>query len=312
MFPGARGVLAPLLPEHEIEIVPADRLNQAVRNADVLIPMMTRIDAALISITSARLIQQWGAGLEGVDVDAASARGIYVANVPSDLTPNAESTAEHALFLMLGTARRLRTCMRMFDEGTWGAPVGDALFGRRALIVGFGRIGKALARRLVAMGMSVDAVRRSPDPDEAVRHGLERIGTARDLGRFAADADFVVCAASATAESRGILNGQIFRAMKPTAIVVNVSRGSIIDEIDLVAALRDGAIAGAGLDVFAHEPLAPEHPLLAMEQVLATPHVAGVTAQSYEGISCVVADNITRIQSGRAPAHCVNLERLVR
>ncbi len=310
MFPGARGVLAPLLPEYDIEIVPADRLQQAVGAADVLIPMMTRIDAALIAITSARLIQQWGAGLEGVDVDAASARGIYVANVPSDLTPNAESTAEHALLLMLGTARRLRTCARMFDEGTWGAPVGDALFGRRALIVGFGRIGKALARRLIAMGMTVDALRRSPDPNEAGRHGLERLGTPLDLVRLAADADFVVCTASATPQSRAMLNGRVFRAMKPTAIVVNVSRGAIVDEADLVAALRDGVIAGAGLDVFAAEPLGSDHPLLAMEQVLATPHVGGVTVQSYEGIARVVAENVTRVRSGQAPAHCVNLERL--
>src|SRR5918995_1775260 len=140
MFPGARGVLAPLLPDDDVEIVAVDRLTEAVHGADVLIPMMTRIDARLIAMTSARLIQQWGAGLEGVDIGAASAGGIYVANVPSDLTPNAESTAEHALLLMLGSARRLRTCARMFEEGTWGAPVGGALFGRRALIVGFGRI----------------------------------------------------------------------------------------------------------------------------------------------------------------------------
>ena len=312
LFPGARGVLAPLLPDHDIEIVPADRLHQAVRTADVLIPMMTRIDAALVATTSARLIQQWGAGLEGVDVDAASARGIYVANVPSDLTPNAESTAEHALLLMLGTARRLRTCARMFDEGTWGAPVGDALFGRRALVVGFGRIGKALARRLVAMGMRVDALRRSPDPGEAERHGLERLGTPADLARFASEADFVVCTASATAESRAMLNGRVFRSMKRTALVINVSRGTIVDETDLVAALRDGTIAGAGLDVFAAEPLGAGHPLLAMEQVLATPHIAGVTAQSYQGIGRGVAENVRRVQAGEAPTHCVNLEHLGR
>ena len=311
MFPEARGILAALLPEYEVDIGPDDRLNQAVRGADVLIPMMTGIDAGLIGITSARLIQQWGAGLVGVDVDAASARGIYVANVPSDLTPNAESTAEHALLLMLGTARRLRMCARMFDEGTWGAPLGAALFGRRALIVGFGRIGKALARRLVAMGMRVDAVRRVPEAGEADRHGVERLGTAvDDLSRFAADADFVVCTASATPESRAMLNSAVFRVMKPTAIVVNVSRGAVIAEGDLVAALQTGHIAGAGLDVFADEPLRPGHPLLAMEQVLATPHIAGVTVQSYEGISTVVAENVRRLHTGQVPAHCVNLERL--
>jgi phosphoglycerate dehydrogenase-like enzyme len=311
-FSPSRAVLASLLPEADVVALDSRALPEGVRTADVLIPMMTRLDAALITATQARLIQQWGAGLEGVDIAAASARGIYVANVPSDLTPNAESTAEHALFLMLGCARRLRTCMRMFTEGMWGAPLGDALFGRRALIVGFGRIGKALARRLVAMGMSVDAIRRAPEPAEAARHGLDRLGTPADLTSFAAEADFLVCTASATADSREMVNGQVFRAMKRTAIVVNVSRGAVIAEEDLVAALQEGQIAGAGLDVFAHEPLRPDHPLLAMEQVLATPHVAGVTVQSYEGISSAVAENIKRVQAGHVPAHCVNLERLAR
>jgi phosphoglycerate dehydrogenase-like enzyme len=272
----------------------------------VLVPMMTRLDAGLIAVTAATLIQQWGAGLEGVDVDAATARGIYVANVPSDVTPNAESTAEHALLLMLGAARRLRACARTFEEGGWGIPLGAALFGRRALIVGFGRIGQALARRLVAMGMQVDAVRRSPASDEAERHGLDRLGTQADLVRLAADADFVVCTASSTPEGRAMLNREVFGAMKRSAILVNVSRGTLVNEPDLIAALRDRTIAGAALDVFAQEPVAAAHPLLAMEQVLATPHVAGVTAQSYDGIAHVVAANVTALREGRLPSYCVN------
>jgi len=311
-FPISRGILAPFLPHDEIDVVPSDRLEAAVRTADVLIPMMSRLDAPLISITSARLIQQWGAGLEGVDVDAATARGIYVANVPSDVTPNAESTSEHALLLMLGAARRLRACARTFEEGSWGSPLGEALFGQRALLVGFGRVGKALARRLIAMGMTIDAVRRSPEPGEGQRHGIQRLGTPADLLRLAADADFLVCTASATPSSRGMLNAAVFRAMKRTAIVVNVSRGPVIDEGDLVAALRNGDIAAAGLDVFAVEPIGRDHPLLAMEQVLATPHVAGVTRQSYEGIARAVAANITAVREGRLPDHCVNLHAVSR
>jgi phosphoglycerate dehydrogenase-like enzyme len=257
-------------------------------------------------VTTARLIQQWGAGLEGVDVEAASRRGIYVANVPSDVTANAESTAEHALLLMLAAARRIRSASRTFDEGRWGIPVGQALFGRRALIVGFGRIGKALARRLAAMGMTVDAVRRTPEPDEAALYGINRVGTSDDLLPFAADADFVVCTAAASGSARGMLNRRVFETMKPTAILVNVSRGSIVDEDDLLAALRAGRIAGAGLDVFAQEPIGRDHPLLALEQVLATPHIAGVTVQSYEGIARAVAGNVRRIKAGQVPAHCVN------
>lgn len=311
-FPRVRGVLAAILPDDDLTVAAPGRLDQEIRTADVVIPLMARVDARLIATTGARLIQQWGTGLEGVDVDAASARGIYVANVPSDVAQNDESTAEHALLLMLGAARRLGTCARMFDEGTWGAPLGDALFGRRALIVGFGRIGKALARRLAAMGMTVDAIRRAPEPGEAGRHGLDRLGTPADLLRLASDADFVVSTATATEGSRGLLNAAVFHAMKPTAIVVNVSRGSVVHEGDLVAALRDGTLAGAGLDVFAEEPLGRDHPLLAMEQVFATPHVGGVTRQSYEGISRVIAGNVRAVKEGRAPSYCVNLDAVPR
>jgi phosphoglycerate dehydrogenase-like enzyme len=295
-FPPSRAILAPLLPGDDVIVVERADLDGAVRSADVLIPMMTRLDAGLIGITSARLIQQWGAGLEGVDIEAASARGIFVCNVPSDATPNAESTAEHALLLMLATARRLPTCVRMFEEGTWGAPLGDALFGRRALIVGFGRIGRALARRLIAMGMQVDAIRRQPEPGEAERHGVDRIGRPAELTRLAGEADFVVCTATATRDARGMINTSVFRAMKPTAIVVNVSRGAVIEEADLVTALREGTIAGAGLDVFAEEPVRRDHPLLAMEQVSAR----------------MIAANVTAVKAAQPLRYCVNQSAVAR
>ncbi len=311
-FPPSRDILAPLLADDEVAAVDQHEVASAVRRADVLIPMMTRLDAALIAATSARLIQQWGAGLEGVDADAASAKGIYVCNVPSDVTPNAESTAEHALLLILGCARRLRACARSFDEGAWGAPLGEALFGRRALIVGFGRIGKALARRLLAMGMEVDAIRRNPEPGEAQAHGVGVVGTPADLLRLASVADVVACTATATGDSRGLIDDRVFRVMKPTAVIVNVGRGPVVNEAHLAAALREGRIAGAGLDVFAEEPAPRRHPLLSLEQVLATPHVGGVTRQSYEGIARVIARNVRAVKARQTPEYCVNLGVLAR
>lgn len=305
-FPPSRDILSPLLPEDEVIAVPAAQVSEAVASADVLIPMMTRLDVVLIRHTSARLIQQWGAGLEGVDIDAASSRGIYVCNVPSDETPNAESTAEHAVLLMLACARRLHTCFRAFDKGLWGAPLGDALFGRRALILGFGRIGRALARRLVALGMEVDAIRRRPEPGEAAQTGVREVGTPSDLLRLAAAADFLVCTATATEEARGMINASMLHVMKPTAFVINVSRGAVINEPALIAALKNGLIAGAGLDVFAQEPVDLRSPLLRMENVIATPHVAGVTTQSYEGIARAIAANVTAVKEGRMPQYCVN------
>ncbi len=310
-FPPSRGILAPLLPDDEVVVVERPDLESALRTADVVIPMMTRLDAGLIGLMSARLIQQWGAGLEGVDVAAANSRGILVCNVPSDETPNAESTAEHAVLLMLACARRLKVAFRSFERGLWGAPLGESLVGKRAFIVGFGRIGKAVARRLVALGMEVDAIRSAPAPEEA-RNGVGEVGGPDDLLRLARAADFLVCAATATATSRGMLNERVFRAMKPGAFVINVARGAVIDEPALVAALREERLAGAGLDVYAEEPARLDNPLLHMENVIATPHIAGVTRQSYEGIARVIAANVNRVRVGRPPDHCVNLEQLQR
>ncbi|OFW06002.1 MAG: hypothetical protein A3I61_14005 [Acidobacteria bacterium RIFCSPLOWO2_02_FULL_68_18] len=305
-FPAAREALASLLPDEDTRTVDTTELPGAVGTADVLIPLMARIDATLIAATSARLIQQWGAGLDGVDIAAATARGVRVCNVPSDATANGDSTAEHALLLMLGVARRLRSCARTFREGAWGVPRGEALAGGGALIVGFGRVGKALARRLLAMGMRVDAIRRVPEPGEAERHGLGRLGTPNDLIRLAAAADFLVCTAAPDSGGRGLISAAVLHAMKPTSVVVNVGRGAVIDEAALISALTDGTIAGAGLDVFQQEPLPPDHPLLQMENVLATPHVAGVTRQSYEGIAAIVADNVRRLGTAGELRYCVN------
>jgi phosphoglycerate dehydrogenase-like enzyme len=305
-FPPSRDILAPLLPNDDVVAVSTPQVPEAAASADVLVPMMTRLDVVLIRSTAARLIQQWGAGLEGVDIEAASTRGIYVCNVPSDETPNAESTAEHAVLLMLACARRLHTCFRAFDKGLWGAPLGQSLVGSRALIVGFGRIGKALARRLIALGMEIDAIRRRPEPGEAREAGVREVATPSDLTRLAAEADFLVCTATATEEARGMINASTFHAMKPTAFVINVARGAVINEPALIAALRNGLIAGAGLDVFAQEPVDLRSPLLRMENVIATPHVAGVTRQSYEGIARVIADNVERLRSGEPLRFCVN------
>jgi phosphoglycerate dehydrogenase-like enzyme len=307
--PAARAALAREAPALAVEVCPHEEVRVAARTADVLVPLMSRLDAALLGATSAKLVHQWGTGLEGVDLDAARARGIAVCNVPSDVTPNAESTAEHAVFLMLGVARHVRECAQSFREGRWGAPMGEGLFGARALIVGFGRVGQSLAPRLVALGMQVEAIRRHPDPADVPRFGLTRIGTPEDLATLVPTADFVVSTVPATAESRGQLNATLFRAMKPTAYVINVSRGAVIEERDLVDALERGVIAGAGLDVFADEPLPVDSPLLALPTVFATPHVGGVTRQNYEAVARVVADNVGRVARGEAPRYCVNCGR---
>jgi phosphoglycerate dehydrogenase-like enzyme len=312
MFPHGSTILRGLLPNDEISQVPAELVPEEARTADVLVPLMYPLTQSLLETTHLKLIQQWGVGLEGVDIPAATSRGVPVCNIPGDSVPNADSTAEHAVFLMMGLSRNLPGCKAAFREGKWGEPMGVGLFARTALIVGLGRVGMALARRLAALGMTVEAIRRSAVAEADLPDCVSRMGVPSDLLEMAARADFVVSTAVLNEETRGLLNRTVFEAMKPDALVVNVSRGPVIEETDLLEALKSGCIAGAGLDVFAQEPVGADHPLLALDNVLATPHIGGVTRQSYEAMSRVVRDNVNLVREGAMPTNCVNPEALQR
>lgn len=305
-FPRAHKILQMKAPDYEVFNCPDSQVIDLARRVDVLIPLMFRLSAEIIQVTSAKIIHQWGVGLEGVDVSAATAGGIPVCNVPGDITLNADSTAEHAIFLMMGLARRIFECREAFTSGAWGEPMGTALFGESALIVGLGKVGKALAKKLTALGMSVSAIRRRPDIDFETALGIRQAGDMSRLPELAAQADFVISTISLTPETRRMFNHEFFGTMKPEAFFINVSRGPVAHEQDLIEALERNLIAGAGLDVFTNEPLDPESPLLKLPTVFATPHVAGATRQNYEGISEAVLGNLRRFERGEKPHNCVN------
>jgi phosphoglycerate dehydrogenase-like enzyme len=306
-FPEAPKLLTRLLPDEQVIACPESDVRVAGMLADVIIPLMHRLEPELIRGTSARLIQQWGVGLEGVDLAAANRRGILVCNVPGDMTANADSTAEHALLLMLGLARKINSCFKAFGTGLWGAPVGEALTGNTALIVGLGRVGKALARKLSLLGMNVEAIRRTPNPEAEIATGVTKAADLPQIYEMAAGADFVISTVVLNDQTRGIFDRKLFNSMKRTAYVVNVSRGPVVNEADLLEALTAGTIAGAGLDVYSQEPVDPANPLLSLENVVATPHVGGATRQNYEGIGRIVADNILMLKKGEIPNNCANL-----
>jgi phosphoglycerate dehydrogenase-like enzyme len=305
-FPVAPPMLRVLLPDEEILASPVGQVTKQGMTVDVIIPLMHRLEPELIAGTTARLIHQWGVGLEGVDIPAATARGILVCNVPGDATANADSTAEHAVFLMMGLARRIQECFGAFQKGLWGAPLGEALFGNTALIVGLGRVGKALARKLTALGMTVEAIRRISDHETETTLGVTRTADLSGILDMASRADFVISTITLTEETRGLFNRQLFQSMKKTAFLINVSRGPVVDEHDLLQALDERIIAGAGLDVYSREPLEPTSPLLSRNDVFATPHVAGATRQNYEGIARILADNLLLFKAGKTPHFCVN------
>jgi phosphoglycerate dehydrogenase-like enzyme len=304
-FTESRRRLAPLVPGHEITTCPAGRTADCLAGVDVIVPYVSTIDAKIIHAGTFGLVQQFGVGLDGVDVDAATDAGVWVARVPSRGTGNAESAAEHALLLMLALSRRLPQAQAALAAGIVGDPAGIALWGKTACIVGLGDIGSALAGRLRACGMRLIAVRRRPQQSGVAALGVERVYGPDGLHEALGQADYVVLCVNYDAASHHLIDRRAFAAMKPGAFVVNVARGGLVDPDALLEALESRKVAGAGLDVFWTEPPDPAHRIFT-HNVIATPHVAGVTDASYDGIARAVATNLLRYANGEAPMFAVN------
>jgi phosphoglycerate dehydrogenase-like enzyme len=302
-FPMARVMLEPRLPADDLVVCRQDAIAEALDGVDVLVPLMCRIDRPLIDAGRFRLIQQFGTGLEGVDLEAARARGIWVANAAASAGANAESVAEHALLLILAVLRELPAAQANVRAGVLGAPLGAALAGRTVCIVGLGQVGRALAARLAPFGVHLIGLTRRPDADRAAAAGLAACYGFNQRMQAFASADVLVLCLPALPETRGLIDQAAFDALPAGACLVNVARGGLVDYAAAIAALSSGRLRGAGLDVFWQEPIAPDDPLLALPNVIATAHVAGVTDRSYAGITDAVVDNIERLRRGEPPAH---------
>ena len=299
---GVLGMLRKELTEHEF--VPTGRFGfDSLRGFDVLIPTMTVVSKAhLVEANRLRLIQQCGVGLEGIDIEAAKSMNIRVANVPADISGNADSVAELGIYLMLGLSRNVRQIATSFANGLMGYPRGRALLGKTVGIIGLGGIGRALAKRLKPFGVRLVGIKRK-DPQKAKEElGLEWAGTPAELDELLNMSDYVVLCLPVTDESRNMLNRRSFRAMKRDAFLINLSRGGLVDRDALEEALSAGTIAGAGLDVFWKEPVDTNDPIF-KHNVLATPHIGGATDVSIQGIMREVAENIRRLDRGQEPLY---------
>ena len=299
------GILQNELPEDEVLCCAPEKVAEAARDAEVLIPTVSRIGEDALSSPRLKLVQQYGAGLDSVDIPAATRFGVHVANVPSAGTGNAESVAELALLFMLALARKYPRSQECLQQRMLGTPMGMALKGRTAAIIGYGGIGQEVARRLAGFEMQILAVsRRGPKAGEvpADFHGGQET-----LHEVLCQADFVIVAPPLNAETRGLLGQAEFACLKPDAFVINVARGPVLDYDALLAALKDGRIAGAGLDVFWYEPFDPTDPIFSFN-VIATPHIGGATDLSLQGIAKKVAENVNRVRRGETPLNCVNAE----
>ena len=289
-----------MLPEHDFTAVGRFEIPD-LRGVDILIPTMSAVtDKILDTADRLKLIQQCGAGLELVDIDAAGRRNIHVANVPTDISGNADSVAELAVYMMIGLSRSVEGMKAGLERRIMGGPMGQSLKGRTAGIVGLGGIGRALAARLKPFGVRLIGIRQHQPEQTKKELGLEWAGRPDELDTLLEQSDYVVLCLPLTSESRGLINDRTLNRMKPGAFLINVSRGGLVDYGALKSALKDRRIAGAGLDVFWEEPPDPEDDIFACN-IMATPHIGGATDVSMQGIATAVADNIRRVSSGKEP-----------
>jgi phosphoglycerate dehydrogenase-like enzyme len=295
-FPAARLLLQQRLPAAEL-CVWQDRSTLPPIRGDVLIPMMFHIDAAAMDAIRPRLIQQWGSGLEGVDLEAAHKRGIPVACVPASGS-NADSVAEHALLLILALLRQLPQAQANVKAGVLGAPLGRMLGGCTICLWGLGASALSLARRLRAWAVKLIGITRDPAAPKVTAFDLDACYSSDQRAVALRQTDILVMCVRLHAATRHLVDANALTALPAGAYFVNTARGALVDYRALYSALSTSRLAGAALDVFWEEPIPAGDPLLALPNVIATPHIAGVTDRSYGDIADAVAENIERLHRG--------------
>jgi D-3-phosphoglycerate dehydrogenase / 2-oxoglutarate reductase len=293
---GVRLVERPCLTEDDL-------LEHGVDAAGILTldePLSARVIAGL---GRCRVISRFGIGYDKVDVAAASAAGIVVTNVPDYCV---DEVTDHALALLLAVTRRIVPLDRAVRDGVWdtmavAGPV-RRLRGRCLGIVGFGRLGRSLAAKAAALGLEVCA--HDPNVPGAVIASAG--GRPVTLAELLAGSDIVSLHVPLTAETRHLLDGDRIATMRAGAVLLNTSRGGLVDEAALVAALREGRLGGAGLDVFEHEPPPVDHPLLALDNVVVSSHSSHYSLESAADLRQKAFRNVALVLQGRAPLSAVN------
>ena len=283
----------------------ADTLSALARDADLILTCYAEIPAPVIE-AAARLkgIVKYGVGTDNIDVDCATRRGVMVVNCPDY---GSDTVADHAFALMMALARKIPVLDRALRDGAWAWPaperLGVDIAGKTMGIIGMGRIGRAMASR--AAGFAMEIIAHSPY-EQVCPVAADFVS----LDELLARADFVSIHATLTAETRGLLGAAELNAMKPSAYLINVARGAIVDEDALVRALDEGWIAGAGIDVFDDEPLRPGYPLAGLDYVILTPHLAWYTREAFERVEQYTMDGIMAVLEGRVPEHLKNSDVL--
>ena len=288
---------------------------EAATDADGLIVGYSRITARVLdALPRCRIVSRYGIGLDVIDIEAATRRGVVVTNVPDFCL---DEVADHTMALLLALARKTVTLDRAVrdgravKEGHWETlRVAGPMYrlSRQALgIVGMGQIGRSVAKRAQAFGLRVLS---APDPDVSTEEATAIGTTVLPLEEMLAEVDYLTLHVPLLDSTRRLINADRLALMKPTAAIINTSRGAVIHEAALVDALRDGRLAAAGLDVYENEPISPDNPLRSMENVVLSSHAAWYSEDSMRDVKVKAAQAVADILQGRVPESVVNPEAL--
>lgn len=282
------------------------RLRDALPHADALLGASVKLDAELLDLApKLKAVSSVSVGVDNYDIEYLTRRGILLTNTPDVLT---ETTADTGFALIMATARRVVELANMVRDGQWKQNIGPKHFGsdvhgKTLGIIGMGRIGEAVAQR-GHFGFGMPVIYHSHSPKPAVEARFEaRYRSLEDLLR---EADFVCLTVPLTAETEGLIGTEQFAQMRPETIFINIARGKVVDEPALIAALQNGQIRAAGLDVFEQEPVSPDSPLLRMDNVVATPHMGSATHETREAMARCAVDNLLAALAGERPKDLVN------
>ncbi|MCH7800013.1 MAG: C-terminal binding protein [Chloroflexi bacterium] len=282
---------------------------EAVKGAEIIINQGVPLTREIIEeIDEGQAIVSFGHGFNHIDHEAATDQGIMVINSAGFCT---EEVSNHAILMLLACAKKLTILNDLVKAGKWGPETRDALVpmvpidGNVLGLVAFGNIARAASRKAKAFGIEVIAYDPYVAPWIAKEYSVRLVGSLEEL---ASESDFVSVHTPLNNQTRGLIGADFFKAMKPTAYFINTCRGPVVDEAALIAALRAGELAGAGLDVFEEEPTATDNPLFEMDNVIVTPHSAGSSTNSRIAGQLQVGQETARILRGTLPMSLVNPE----
>lgn len=283
------------------KITPEQLVEQIGEYNALVVRSRTQVTAEVLEAgKKLQIVGRAGVGVDNIDVSAATRRGVLVVNAPEG---NTVSTAEHTIAMMAALARHIPQANASLKNGEWARNkfMGVQLAGKTLGVLGLGRVGSEVARRALGMDMQVVAYDPFVTAERARKLGVE-LGTVDEICK---QADFITVHTPLTAETKGLIGPAQFALMKTGVRVINCARGGIIDEAALLAALQDGKVAGAALDVFVDEP-PTDSPLLALPQVIATPHLGASTAEAQVGVAVDVVDTILKALDGKPVRTAVN------